>query len=191
MRLKFNLFLIVLILTLGGIRLYERQNTPQKKNAKRAFSQEMIEVQKAKFIDRFNGFQINKPENWKIEPRPKSKDLVKLDLTAPDNSFGLQVRKFAPSSLDINKFTDWYIESFKKEMKNPTLLSRKEFMTPELTGISLCFDGTKRNGYLLKSYIFKDEKHFFALQAGCPMASRQQNEPVLDQIAKSFQIISK
>lgn len=197
MKLKLNFFLIVLILVLGSIRLYEyqlSQNTAitseqQKTVSTKKFSAEMIEIKDSLFTDRFNGFQIKSLPNWSKEPRPKSKDLVKLDLTSSDKSFGLQVRKFLPSTLSLKKFADWYQEDFKKGMQNPVLLSRQEFMTDELTGISLSFDGTKRNGYFLKSYIFKDGNIFFALQAGCPMKDKEKDEPILDNIAKSFRII--
>lgn len=71
-------------------------------------------------------------------------------------------------------------------MKNPKLLSKSQFKGQGITGVAISFDGRKRNGYFLKSYVFPGKRFYYALQGGCPFKQKDTLEPELDKIAASF-----
>jgi hypothetical protein len=142
------------------------------------------------YHDNKNGFKIAQPNSsWKFTPKPNSKNLIKLDITHESGKYGLQVRFYKSSLEDLESFSKYYIESFEKDMKNPPMLENSKFVVQNLSGKAVSFDGRKRNGYFLKSYIFPAKNGWFVLQGGCPFSQKNSIEPELDAIAASFKIL--
>lgn len=142
------------------------------------------------YRDRLNGYSIQQPgDEWKLTPTPRSKDLIKLDISHQSGKYGLQVRVHKQSQQSFDEFVQNYIERFKSDMKNPEILSQQSFNGKGVTGIAITFDGQQRNGYFLKSHIFPGKKVFYTLQGGCPFEQKNELEPELDKIAASFSVL--
>ena len=142
------------------------------------------------YRDAVNGYSLKQPDqDWRFSPSHLSKDLIKLDITHKSNKYGLQVRVHNKYSRSFDEFVDFYVDNFKKDMKNPPVISHKDFSGANVTGKAIAFDGRKRNGYFLKSYVFPGEKFYYALQGGCPYDRRKELEPELDEIAASFKTL--
>lgn len=142
------------------------------------------------YRDAVNGYRLEQPDkNWRFSPSHLSKNLIKLDITHKSDKYGLQVRVHKKNSRSFAEFVNFYVDKFEKDMKNPPVISRKDFSGINVTGKAIAFDGRKRNGYFLKSYIFPGERFYYALQGGCPYDRRQELEPELDKIAASFKTL--
>lgn len=140
-----------------------------------------------KYQDLQNSYCLRQPgDAWRLAPSPNSKNLIKLDITHKSGKYGLQVRVYRKSGKDFAEFVKGYIAAFQKDMDNPEIIAQTDFSGDGVVGTAISFDGQKRNGYYLKSYVFPGEKFFYALQGGCPFAEKDILEPELDDIATSF-----
>ncbi len=139
------------------------------------------------YRDRRNGFSILYPQGWTVQGHPASANLIKADLTSEDGKTGLQIRIYRSGFEDFSRFVDWYIEQFLKEMPKTSLTDKLYRSIGDISGCEISFDGRRRNGYFLKSYLIPDGERVFVLQSGTPYAWKGRNEPILDSIADSFE----
>jgi hypothetical protein len=186
-------FLVKIIFLLAALVFVVMKN---QGGDRRAFSREPAEEPvhqseisffDGKYQDLLNSYSLRQPgDEWRLAPSPSSKNLIKLDITHKTGKYGLQVRVYRKSGQDFAEFIKGYTAAFQKDMDNPEIIDQKDFSGDGVIGKAITFDGQKRNGYYLKSYIFPGEKFFYALQGGCPFADKDILEPDLDEIAESF-----
>ena len=158
-----------------------------KQPAEEPAHQSEISFFDGKYQDLLNSYSLRQPgDAWRLAPSHNSKNLVKLDITHASGKYGLQVRVYDNSGQDFAEFVKSYIAAFQKDMDNPDIIDQKDFAGDGVVGTAISFDGRKRNGYYLKSYVFPGQKFFYAIQGGCPFADKDILEPDLDEIAATF-----
>lgn len=138
------------------------------------------------YRDRHNGFSIRYPEGWTVQGHPFSRNLIRADLVSADGKTGLQVRIYPSEFRAFSGFVAWYTEQFLREMPNTSLLDERYRSSGDFPVCTITFDGRRRNGYFLKSYLIWTGKRIFVLQGGTPYARKSRDEPLLDSIAASF-----
>lgn len=181
-RLVFLLSAIFFILLKNNI-----EKAPATTQAEEPPLQSDISFFDGNYQDLFNGYSLKQPgENWRFSPTPRSNNLIKLDITHKSGKYGLQVRVHKKGSQSFEEFVRSYIDQFLSDMQNPDILEQKEFAAAGVIGTAVSFDGRKRNGYFLKSYVFPGNRFYYALQGGCPFDQKAQLESELDQIAATF-----
>lgn len=184
--------LIVRLVFLLAAMAFIMFNNAQKKNtpatqAEESAHQTDISFENGRYNDRFNGYSLKQPDaNWKFSPSARSNNLIKLDITHQTGKYGLQVRVHQKGGQSFDEFVQSYIERFKSDMQNPEIISQGEFSGEGIIGQAIAFDGQKRNGYFLKSYVFPGTRFYYALQGGCPFVQKDELESELDKIAASF-----
>lgn len=184
MRLLLRLIFFILGLVLFK---YYTSSAPIIRHAEEQEQESEISFFEGRFQDHLNGYSLRRPgKEWKFEPSPRSKDLIKLGITHKSGKYGLQVRIYQKNNLGFDEFLNQYIENFKNDMQNPAILSRSTFQGDGINGVAISFDGRKRNGYFLKSWVFPGDRFYYALQGGCLFAQKGKIEPELDKIAASF-----
>jgi len=141
------------------------------------------------FSDSENHFRICHPDGWTLIPHPHSKDLVKLDINCEAKRSGLQVRVYSKRIHSLSSFADWYEQDFGKQMTGSKLLAREICTLGKNSVITLSFDGRARNGYFLKTYLIDGDHCFYAMQSGCPFKAKTEIEPLLDNLAASFEML--
>lgn len=165
----------------------QKQRTTQAIQAEEPANHTDISFADGRYEDIYNGYSLKQPgPDYKFSPSPRSKNLIKLDITHKSGKYGLQIRVHQQGGQSYDEFLQNYIVRFIKDMQNPEILSQTTFAGDGVTGTAIAFDGQKRNGYFLKSYVFPGTRYFYAMQGGCPFAEKDTLEAELDAIAATF-----
>ena len=141
------------------------------------------------YVDKTNNFKLKYPASWQVKGSPESKDLVKADINSPDNKAGIQVRVYKSNHKSFDEFIDWYVAQFLREMKNVVMLDGGYKAIGYKTGYAVRFDGSRRNGYFLKSYIILAADVAYVFQSGAPSNEQDTYESILDAIVQSFETL--
>lgn len=186
--LRLMIKLVFLLAALLFILLKNDSSTPtQALPAEEEANEAEISFFDGKFQDRLNRYTLQQPgEAWKFSPSPRSKNLIKLDITHKSGKYGMQVRVHRKGQQSFDDFVSFYIARFKQDMQDPEILNQRSFAGEGVAGVAITFDGRQRNGYFLKSYVFPGARFYYAIQGGCPFDRKDELEPELDKIAASF-----
>ena len=179
--------LLVLIIAIVTAYLRAPQSPAQEAPAPRPAA--AVSSAPGMFTDVKNGYQIKPPDGWKVAHRPKSRDLVKLDINLESERSGLQVRVYPRRHATLDAFADWYAKDFAAQMTGSRLIDRRSRTLGANAVIMLRFDGSARNGYFLKTYLIEGKNCFYVMQSGCPFAARATIEPLLDALAATFVVL--
>ncbi len=142
------------------------------------------------------GYRVEYPNDWTVKTFPNSKDLVKADINKSDNSAGIQVRIYPNDSGDFKKFAQWKTKEFTDGMKghwggNMKVVSKGFKKIGKHDGFSATYELTRGDGQklLLKEYMWPSGKQVYVMQGGMPYKDRTGVEPILEGIARSFDLL--
>ena len=139
------------------------------------------------FQDRQYGYSIRYPASWNAAEFRSG--VILSEINRNDNTSGLQIR-FMRSNRSMKVFVDNYILGFRGEMQ-ATLIRESPTTIDRYRGREIIFRARRGgNEYFLKSYVLrgKEQSGYYVFQAGTLFQERDQVEPILDEIARSFRL---
>jgi len=147
------------------------------------------------FHDRGGGYQIQYPPNWTLDDNTTAGQMIRANI-GHGKTVGLQIRMYDGVEKEFGNFVDWYADQFIEDMRGHwggemSVVGREHGRIGKCPGSRLSFVLNRRDGekWFFKHYLWPQGKRVIVLQCGTPVELRQQNEPVLDKIAETFEFV--
>ncbi len=140
-----------------------------------------------------NQFSLAYPTSWKLD-EINAKNFVVLNITK-DKHTGMQVRVLPQGQLDINEFTNAYINHIQNQMKKhwggETMLLERKPQTPSVhPGFTTSFSLRRKDNtyWYFRHFLWPHKKHVYILQTGSLKDGQQSFEDQVNQVASTFRL---
>lgn len=147
------------------------------------------------FRDKGGGYQIQYPSNWTLDDKTAANQMIRANI-GQGESVGFQIRMYDDVEKEFDKYVDWYAEQFIEDMQGHWggemfQAGRGHGLIGKHPGSRLSFILNRQDGekWFFKHYLWPQDTRVIVLQCGTPVEVRQQNEPVLDEIAETFEFV--
>ena len=147
------------------------------------------------FHDRGGGYQIQYPSNWTLDDNTAANQMIRANI-GQGETVGFQIRMYDDVKKKFGNFVHWYADQFIEDMRGHwggamSQAGREHGLVGKYPGSRLSFILNRRDGekWFFKHYLWPQGKRVIVLQCGTPVELRQQNEPVLDKIAETFEFV--
>jgi hypothetical protein len=148
------------------------------------------------FHDITGGYRIQYPAHWKLDDHTRADRLIRADISTGKVA-GVQIRIEKGIAVDFPRYVDTYIERFKSDMTghwggDVTETDRRfeAIGAHEGCRISLILKRGDGQEWFFKEYLWPRGDWVYIIQAGTELDSRRENEPILDAMAASFELVS-
>ena len=147
------------------------------------------------FHDQGGGYQIQHPSNWTLDDKTSVSQMIRANISQGD-TVGLQIRMYDDVKEEFDEYVDWYADHFIEDMQGHWggemfLVGREDRLIGKHLGCQVSYTLNRRDGgkWFFKHYLWPQARRVIVLQCGTPVELRQQNEPVLDTIAETFEFV--
>ena len=151
----------------------------------------------ATFVDRGGGYRIQYPASWTLRDRSAGGQLIRADLRG-GRDLGIQVRVHRGVGTGFEAFVGWYVARFRADMQGHwggeiAETARRHGAIGRHRGCQVGLVLTRGDGqqWFFKEYLWPHGDRVVALQCGTRLAQRGRDEPLLDSIAATLELVGE